>query len=70
MGLLGAALGLRDDAQQAFAAGTNEYPVVEGVAPKGPVAGFGDFRADDLDMTALGEHQAEAVKIFDKAGWL
>lgn len=61
---------LSDEAQQAFAAGNNEYPVVEGVAPTGPVAEFGDFRADDLDMTALGEHQAEAVKIFDKAGWL
>lgn len=60
---------LSDEAQQAFAAGNNEYPIVEGVAPTGPVAEFGAFRADDLDMTALGEHQAEAVRIFDKAGW-
>ncbi|MEK7264824.1 MAG: Fe(3+) ABC transporter substrate-binding protein [Pseudomonadota bacterium] len=60
---------LSDEAQQAFAAGNNEYPLVEGVAPVGPVASFGAFRADDIDMTALGEHQAEAVKIFDKAGW-
>lgn len=60
---------LSDEAQQAFAAGNNEYPIVEGLAPTGPVADFGVFRADDLDMTALGEHQAEAVRIFDKAGW-
>lgn len=60
---------LSDEAQQAFAAGNNEYPIVEGLAPTGPVADFGVFRADDLDMTALGEQQAEAVRIFDRAGW-
>ena len=60
---------LSDEAQQAFAAGNNEYPVVDGVAPTGPVASFGAFKADDLDMTALGQNQADAVKIFDKAGW-
>jgi iron(III) transport system substrate-binding protein len=60
---------LSDEAQRAFAAGNNEYPVVEGVAPVGPTAAFGPFRADDLDMTSLGEHQREAVMIFDSAGW-
>lgn len=60
---------LSDEAQQAFAAGNNEYPVVEGVTPTGPVASFGDFRADDIEMTALGVNQPEAVKIFDRAGW-
>ena len=60
---------LSGEAQQTFAAGNNEYPVVEGVAPTGPVAEFGAFRADDVDMTALGQHQAQAVRIFDKAGW-
>ncbi len=60
---------LSDEAQQAFAAGNNEYPVVEGIGPIGPVAGFGAFRADDIEMTALGEHQAQAVRIFDKSGW-
>lgn len=60
---------LSDEAQQAFALGNNEYPVVEGIAAAGPVAAFGEFRADGIDMTALGVHQAEAVKIFDNAGW-
>lgn len=60
---------LSDEAQQAFAAGNNEFPVVEGIAPTGPVTSFGAFKADNVDMTALGEHQAEAVKIFDKVGW-
>jgi iron(III) transport system substrate-binding protein len=60
---------LSDEAQQAFALGNNEYPVVEGIPPTGPVASFGAFIADNVEMSALGEHQAQAVKIFDKAGW-
>jgi iron(III) transport system substrate-binding protein len=60
---------LSDEAQQAFALGNNEYPVVDGIPPTGPVAAFGAFVADDVEMSALGEHQAEAVKIFDTAGW-
>jgi iron(III) transport system substrate-binding protein len=35
----------------------------------GPVAALGSFREDDLPMAALGENQAEAVKVFDEAGW-
>lgn len=60
---------LSDEAQQAFAAGNNEYPAVEGIAPVGPVAALGTFRADTIEMAALGDHQNEAVKIFDAAGW-
>jgi iron(III) transport system substrate-binding protein len=60
---------LRDEVQAQFALGNNEYPIVEGVPVAGPVARFGTFREDDLLMAALGEHQAEAVKIFDEAGW-
>jgi len=60
---------LRDETQSAFAQGNNEYPVVNSVAPSGPVAALGDFVADDLPVSALGEHQREAVEIFDRVGW-
>lgn len=60
---------LSDEMQQAFAAGNNEYPVVDGVAAAGPIVGLGEFRADGQEMSVLGEHQAEAVKIFDRVGW-
>jgi iron(III) transport system substrate-binding protein len=60
---------LSDEAQAAFAAGNNEFPIVAGVEATGPVAAFGAFKADAIDMAALGEHQPEAVKIFDDAGW-
>ena len=54
-------------AQKLFAEGNNEYPVVG--ATTGPVAAFGNFKSDSLDVSILGENQAEAVRIFDRAGW-
>ena len=60
---------LREESQKAFALGNNEYPVVEGVAPQGPIAGLGEFKEDSLDAAMLGEHQSEAVMIFDRVGW-
>ncbi len=60
---------LRDDIQTAFASGNNEFPVVPGVAVEGPIAAYTDFKADDLSVAALGENQAEAVRIFDRVGW-
>lgn len=60
---------LRDDVQARFALGNNEYPVVAGIAAQGPVATLGDFRADDLSVTAYGENQAAAIKVFDAVNW-
>lgn len=60
---------LTDESQEAFAKGNNEYPIVEGLAPEGPIAAFGPFKEDTLAVSELGELQAEAVKAFDRAGW-
>ncbi len=60
---------LRDESQTAFARGNNEYPVVPGITAEGPIAAYADFKADELPASALGEHQAEAVQIFDRVGW-
>lgn len=60
---------LRDETQAAFASGNNEYPVVEGIEAHGPIAAYSDFKADDLSVSALGENQAAAVRIFDRVGW-
>ncbi|HCC43412.1 MAG TPA: Fe(3+) ABC transporter substrate-binding protein [Gammaproteobacteria bacterium] len=54
-------------AQKLFAEGNNEYPVVGETT--GPVAALGKFKSDNLDVSVLGERQAEAVKAFDRAGW-
>jgi iron(III) transport system substrate-binding protein len=60
---------LRDETQGEFASGNNEYPVVPGVAAQGTIAAYSDFKADPLPVAALGENQAEAVRIFDRVGW-
>ncbi|MEM8935090.1 MAG: Fe(3+) ABC transporter substrate-binding protein [Pseudomonadota bacterium] len=56
-------------AQQYFANGNNEYPVVDDVAPSSAVEALGAFVEDDLNVAELGANQALAVEIFDRVGW-
>ena len=58
-----------DAAQQYFANGNNEYPSVPTVETSAAVDKLGTFKADDLNVSQLGVHQAEAVMIFDRVGW-
>lgn len=58
-----------EKAQAVFAEANHEFPVREGV-PVGPLlASWGDFKADALPLSKLGEHQEAAVRVFDAAGW-
>lgn len=58
-----------DEAQRIFAEGNNEFPAVPG-APMPPlVAAYAKFKADDIRLSALGEHQAEAQAVYNEAGW-
>lgn len=56
-------------AQGYFANGNNEYPAVAGIAPTSAIASLGEFKADELSTNELGKNQAEAVAIYDRAGW-
>ena len=56
-------------AQEFFALGNNEYPVVEGTPISPVVAGFGDFKEDTVNVRAYGANNATAVKIMDRSGW-
>ncbi len=58
-----------DESQQWYAEVNNEYPVVAGVAISETLQGFGTFRADTVNLTILGENNADAVKLMDRAGW-
>ena len=58
-----------DEAQAVFAEANHEYPVKEGVEWSETLQSWGEFRADTLDLTVLGELNDEAVRIFDRAGW-
>nr|WP_318719182.1 MULTISPECIES: Fe(3+) ABC transporter substrate-binding protein [unclassified Roseofilum] len=56
-------------AQQFFAEGNNEYPVVAGVPLDSVLQGFGSFKADPLNPDVFGKNNAEALKLMDRAGW-
>ena len=56
-----------DFAQRLFAEGNNEYPIVGPTS--GPVASLGPFEEDSINAAVLGQRQAEAVRVFDRARW-
>ena len=56
-----------DFAQELFAQGNNEYPIIGPTS--GPVASLGAFQEDAISAAVLGERQAQAVRVFDRAGW-
>ena len=58
-----------DAAQEYFSAGNDEYPAVMGVGLSDSVAQLGIFRSDTLNLSALGENQPEAQKIYDRVGY-
>lgn len=58
-----------DEAQRVFAEANQEYPVKPGVPWSETLRGWGEFEADTLDLTRLGELNDEAVRIFDRVGW-
>ena len=61
---------LASDEAQAWYAETNaEYPVVDGIGWPPVLEGWGRFDADDLNLTVLGENNAAAVRLMDRAGW-
>ena len=56
------------EAQNYFADGNNEYPVV-GKAASPQLKLLGDFKRDALSMDMVGKNYAAAAQIFDRAGW-
>lgn len=58
-----------DSAQQYFANGNNEYPVVPGIAASSAVVSLGQFKEDSVNAAELGRNQTEAIRVFDRAGW-
>lgn len=57
------------DAQKVFASANYEYPVNPEVQPDALLQSWGEFKADTADFNKIGELNAEAVRLFDEAGW-
>lgn len=58
-----------DTAQEIFAYGNYEYPVVESVKKDPVLESWGNFKKDSLNISKLGENNPEAIRIFDRVGW-
>lgn len=58
-----------DGAQQWYAEKNLEYPIKPGIQPSEILQSWGEFKADTLSLHQLGEHNAEAVMIMDRAKW-
>jgi len=60
---------LTADAQNWYSEVNNEYPVVKGMKPSETLSSWGDFVADSVNLTILGENNRAAVELMDRAGW-
>lgn len=58
-----------DAAQEIYANVNFEYPVRDGIELNSLLQSWGEFKADTLDLSTLGELNPKAVMIMDKAGW-
>lgn len=57
------------DNQRIFSEANYEYPLDYNNSKSKIHLKWGRFKADNIDLTILGKNNAEAVKIFDLAGW-
>lgn len=60
---------LSNESQLWYAKTNHEYPVLANVAWSELLQSFGTFKTEQIPLTQLGELNAAAVKIMDRAGW-
>jgi len=58
-----------DEAQAWYGKTNHEYPVRKGIEVSDTLKAWGEFKADDLNLSLLGKYNAEAVRLMDRAGW-
>ncbi|MEO0795703.1 MAG: Fe(3+) ABC transporter substrate-binding protein [Verrucomicrobiota bacterium] len=58
-----------DEAQSTFPNATYEYPVVNEVEWSEQQKEWGQFKSDTLSLDLLGENNANAIRVFNLAGW-
>lgn len=58
-----------DDAQTWYADANFEYPVIKQAKVNNVLESWGTFKADNANLSRLGELNKKALKLMDKAGW-
>lgn len=57
------------ESQTWYAEANSEYPVNPEAEWSQTLQSWGEFKADDISMSVLGENNAAAVRLMDRAGW-
>jgi len=57
------------EAQKQFAEGNYEYPANPSVEPADVLKSWGEFKEQEINLSLLGEYQADAIRIFNEVGW-
>ena len=57
------------EVQRWYARVNHEYPVVDGVESSELLKNWGEFKADNTNLTELGRLNADALRLMDRAGW-
>lgn len=58
-----------EKAQYDYANANYEYPVNSNVEPSDLLKSWGEFKAQEIDLSALGALNADAVKLLNEVGW-
>ena len=58
-----------ETAQSMYADANFEYPINPAITPHELLLSWGDFIAQDLPLSSLGEHASLAMKLMDEVGW-
>ena len=58
-----------EKAQRMYANVNFEYPAMNNIELNPILQQWGDFKADSVNLSFLGEKNSAAVKILDRAGW-
>jgi iron(III) transport system substrate-binding protein len=60
---------VNEESQRWYAEVNYEYAVLTGVPSSDTLASWGEFKADPINVAALGSGNADAVRLMDRAGW-
>lgn len=58
-----------DESQAWYAEANNEFPIRTDINVSETLRSWGTFKADSIALEELGIHNAEAVRLMDRAGW-
>lgn len=58
-----------EEAQQLFAVGNNEFPILDNLSMPGALGEFGDYDSDAVNVTYYGINNPAAIRLMDRVGW-